>query len=131
MGDIPVEESLHVLLPSWTRSDRVVISLNLGQTSRRDAPDALRREAVEARLSALPADTTWILSDGSAEGGVSRGGGALITTRSGESREIRVAAGSLCSSTRAELMAIRAALEEVSELADYLWSYAQTPRRPC
>ena len=121
VGEVPVEECLHVLLPPWTKSDRVVISLDLGPTARRDALDALRREAAEARLNTLPADATWIWSDGSAEGGVSRGGGgALITTRSGQSREVRVAAGSPCSSTRAELTAMRAALEEVSELADDL-----------
>ena len=49
------------------------------------------------------------------ERGVSRGGGgALVIIRSVERREIRVAAGSLLSSTRAALMAIRTALEEVS-----------------
>ena len=63
-------------------------------------------------------DSTWSLSEGSAERGVSRGKvGALVIIRSGESREIRVAAGSLLSSTRAELMAMRAALEEVSTVA--------------
>ena len=41
----------------------------------------------------------------------------LVFIRSGESREIRVAAGSLLSSTRAERMAIRTALEEVSTVA--------------
>ena len=60
-------------------------------------------------------DSTWICSDGSVERGVSRGGGgALVIIRSVERREIRVAAGSLLSSTRATLMAIRTALEEVS-----------------
>ena len=42
------------------------------------------------------------------------GGGALLTLRNGE---VRVAAGRLCSSTRAELCAIKAALEEVNSLA--------------
>ena len=42
------------------------------------------------------------------------GGGALVIIRSVERREIRVAADSLLSSTRAALMAIRTALEEVS-----------------
>ena len=60
-------------------------------------------------------DSTWICSDGSVERGVSRGGGgALVIIRSVERREIRVAAGSLLSSTRAELMTIRTELEEVS-----------------
>ena len=59
-------------------------------------------------------DSTLICSDGSVEKGVSRGGGALVIIRSVERREIRVAAGSLLSSTRATLMAIRTALEKVS-----------------
>ena len=63
-------------------------------------------------------DSTWICSDGSVKRGVSRGGGgALVIIRSVERREIRVAAGSLLSSTRAALMAIRTALEEVSTVA--------------
>ena len=63
-------------------------------------------------------DSTWICSDGSVKRGVSRGGGgALVIIRSVERQEIRVAAGSLLSSTRAALMAIRTALEEVSTVA--------------
>ena len=63
-------------------------------------------------------DSTWIWSEGSAERDVSRGKvGALVIIRSGESREIRVAPGSLLSSTRAERMAMRAALEEGSTVA--------------
>ena len=42
------------------------------------------------------------------------GGGATISFPSGDTREVRVAAGSLCSSTRAELFALRAALQELS-----------------
>ena len=90
---------------------------SLGSGASRTAPNAVRRATAEAHLDTLPADATWIWSDGSAEDGVTQGGGgALIILRSGERREIRVAAGSLCSSTRAELYAMRAALEEVSEL---------------
>ena len=66
----------------------------------------------------LPIDSTWIWSEGSAERDVSRRKvGALVIIRSGESREIRVAPGSLLSSTRAESMAMRAALEEGSTVA--------------
>ena len=115
--DVPVEERLHVQLPPWTDPARVTFNWSLGSGASRDAPDSVRRATAEAHLSALPTDATWIWSDGSAEGGTTRGGGgALLVLRSGDSREVRVAAGSLCSSTRAELFAIRAALEEVSEL---------------
>ena len=44
------------------------------------------------------------------DGGV----GTTISFPSGDTREVRVATGSLCSSTRAELFALRAALEELS-----------------
>ena len=64
-------------------------------------------------------DGTWVWSDGSAEAGVSSGGGGgtLLILKSGECRETRVAAGLVCSSTRTELFAMRAAVEEVSGLS--------------
>ena len=117
LEDIQVEERLHVQLPPWTCQERVTLNMELGPGARRDAPDCLRRETAEAHLRTLPSEATWIWSDGSAEGGVTcGGGGAMVILKSGERREVRVAAGSLCSSTRAELFAMRAALEEVSEL---------------
>ena len=77
-----------------------------------------RRKAAEDRLAALPAEVTWVWSDGSATGGVLDGGGVMITFSSGDTRELRMAAGSLCSSSRAELFALRAALEELSSGED-------------
>ena len=65
----------------------------------------------------LPIDSTWIWSEGSGERDVSRRKvGALVIIRSGESREPGDP-GSLLSSTRAERMAMRAALEEGSTVA--------------
>ena len=118
LEDIQVEERLHVQLPPWTCQERVTLNMELGPGARRDAPDCLRRETAEAHLrTSTSRRPTWIWSDGSAEGGVTcGGGGAMVILKSGERREVRVAAGSLCSSTRAELFAMRAALEEVSEL---------------
>ena len=59
----------------------------------------------------------WIWSDGSAEGGVTTGGsGALIVLPSGEEQELRAPAGRACSSTRAELVALRVALDEVQRM---------------
>ena len=49
-----------------------------------------------------------------------RRGGALITLPYGEERRIRTPAGAVCSSTRVELVAMRAALEEVQQLGDDL-----------
>jgi len=77
----------------------------------------VRRAAAEKCLAALPPDATWIWTDGSAEAGVARGGGgAVICLPSGEEHEVRVPAGSMCSSTRAELCALRAALRTAVEL---------------
>ena len=59
-------------------------------------------------LATLPSRATW--SDGSEEGGTSRGGGAArLTLTTGEEWDIRVPAGMLCNSTRAELWALHAA----------------------
>ena len=51
----------------------------------------------------------------------------MVIPRSGESRMIRVAAGRLCSSTWAELMAMQAALEDVSTLAGDLTTGSVVP----
>ena len=68
----------------------------------RAAHGEVRRAAAERYLATLLAQAIWIWSDGSAEGGVTAGGGgALITLPSGEEREIRTLAGAVCSSTRA------------------------------
>ena len=115
--DVPLEERLHVQLPPCTDLARVTSNWSLGSGASREIPDSVRRATAEAHLSTLPTDATWIWSDGSAERDTTGGGGgALLVLRSGYSQEVRVAAGSLCSSSRAELFAVRAALEEVSEL---------------
>ena len=63
----------------------------------------------------LPAEVTWVWSDGPATGGFQEGGGgALIAFPGGDIREVQVAAGFLCSSTRAEFFALRPALKELS-----------------
>ena len=121
------------LSPSWTatstlKSDSVspstvvcpeglTFSLQVGPDGRRDRPPDIRRRAAEDRLEELPSEATWIWSVGSASGGIMDGGrGATVSFPSGDTREVRVAAGSLCSSTRAELFALRVALEELSRV---------------
>ena len=58
-------------------------------------------------------------SDGPATGGFQEGeGAALIAFPGGDIREVQVAAGYLCSSTRAEFFALRPALKELSSGED-------------
>ena len=117
LREVPVEERLHVTLPPWTDCPEVKIRLDIGAIVSREASDDARRAAAEAHLTTLPDQAIWVWSDGSAEGGVaSGGGGALITLPSGEETTTRTPAGVVCSSTRAELVAMRAALEQVQQL---------------
>ncbi|KAF0304474.1 RNA-directed DNA polymerase from mobile element jockey [Amphibalanus amphitrite] len=118
LQETPVEERLHITLPPWTDCSGVAIRLDVGAAVSREARDEVRRAAAEEHLATLPDQATWIWSDGSAEGGVASGdSGALITLPSGE-ETTRTPAGAVCSSTRAELVAMRAALEEVQQLED-------------
>ena len=114
---VRVEERLHVTIPPWVDTSRVHFRLDVGAALHRDAPDTVRKMAAEKHLDTLPKDAVWVWSDGSAEGGTSAGGsGALVVLPSGEERELRAPAGKLCSSTRAELVALRVALESVLQL---------------
>ncbi|XP_043213789.1 ribonuclease H-like [Amphibalanus amphitrite] len=101
----------------WIDDTRVQFRLDIGNHISRTAPPDVRRERAEEHLATLPDDAVWVWSDGSAEGGVSAGGsGALIILPSGEEHELRAPAGKICSSTRAELVAIRGALEMLLRL---------------
>ena len=67
-------------------------------------------------IGELPQCATWVWTDGSVVGGTSSGGaGALIVYPDDETVELREAAGSLCSSFRAELVALREALRHLHE----------------
>ena len=115
---LPIDQRLRVTLPPWTQRDHVTITSTIDDCSR-SASEESRRLAAEKKLDSLPSPDSaiWIWSDGSADGGVSMGGGgALILLPGGDKRELRVPAGRLCSSTHAELVALRAALAAVLEL---------------
>ena len=113
---VVVEPRLEATPAPWASPARVTFHLEVGPDGRRDAPPDVRKRAAEEHLETLPRDATWIWSDGSAEAGVSQGGGgACIMTQTGEVVEVKVAAGQLCSSTRAELFALRAALQRIQE----------------
>ncbi|KAF0309739.1 Ribonuclease H [Amphibalanus amphitrite] len=116
-ADVKVEGRPTKTIPPWDHhGEAVTFCLDVGPGGQRAAPAHIRRGAAEATLEHLPPRATWIWSDGSAEGGVSQGGGgATITFPSGETREVRVPAGQLCSSTRAELCALKAALNAIRD----------------
>ena len=77
---------------------------------------AQKKEVADSYLVALPQCATWVWTDGSAKGGVTNGGaGALIEFPDGETAELREAAGRLCSSYRAEMVALRAALTHLRD----------------
>ena len=72
--------------------------LGVGGRAEKSAPEAIRRAADETCLSELPTDAVWIWTDGSAKGGVRRGGGgALLVQPSGETSEVTVAREPSCS----------------------------------
>ena len=111
-----IEQRITVGPPPWTKSDGVTISLDVGPLPV-GAGAAQRRRAAELHLRALPQRATWAWTDGSAAAGVLNGGaGCLIEEPSGESHELREAAGKICSSYRAEMIALRAA---ITHLQDY------------
>ncbi|KAF0314117.1 putative RNA-directed DNA polymerase from transposon BS [Amphibalanus amphitrite] len=116
-ADVEVEGRPTKTIPPWDHhGEAVTFCLDVGPGGQRAAPAHIRRGAAKATLEHLPPRATWIWSDGSAEGGVSQGGGgATITFPSGETREVRVPAGQLCSSTRAELCALKAALNAIRD----------------
>ena len=116
-GDVPVDVRLHHTIAPWKDTSKITINTDLGLGARRSASVASRRETAERRLAELPAEAVWIWSDGSANAGVADGGGgAVVLLPGGEEREVRVPAGRLCSSTRAELTALLEALRAVPEL---------------
>ena len=118
---VPVEERLHITLPLWIDGSGVSIRLDIGIAILRTTPDDARRAAAEEHLASLPDGAIWIWCDGSPEGGVATGGsGALIDPPSGDSTELRAAAGKVCSSTRAMLVAIA-----------WLWKQCAAARMTC
>ena len=102
--------------PPWTRPPKVTFNLTAGTPLTATASDQKRREAATLHLAALPQCATWIWTDGSADAGVKNGGaGALIVRPDGETHELRRPAGRICSSFRAEMIALQAALRFLIE----------------
>ena len=87
---------------------------------RRSDPEVVRRAAAERHLETLPTPTVTIWSDSSVDSGTTNGGGgAAIYLADGSEHALRVPAGSVCSSCgEAEMVSLRAALEELILLAN-------------
>ena len=100
--------------PPWSRPAPVTFDLEAGARLPPGSSAENRRQEAALCLASLPQCATWVWTDGSAEGGVLNGGaGVLIEWPDDTSQELRAPAGGLCSSYRAELMALRAALQHL------------------
>ncbi|XP_043212634.1 uncharacterized protein LOC122376759 [Amphibalanus amphitrite] len=112
----PIEPILPLPDPPWDPSPTVSFSLDIGAAIPTAASDTWKRNAASQHLAALPQCATWVWTDGSATDGVLNGGaGALIVWPDGEERSVRAPAGRLCSSFRAEMVALRTALSFLLE----------------
>lgn len=112
---LPIEERVTSRPPPWTPTDGVNIRLDVGPLPIGAAAET-RRIAAEQHLETLPQDAIWLWTDGSATAGVKDGGaGVLVKYPDGGHQEIREAAGKICSSYRAEMVALNAATEYLIE----------------
>ena len=106
----PIETILPDRLPPWTPTGPVTFTLGLGAPLPPGAPDSVKRQTAQVHLASLPQCATWAWTDGSASGGIADGGaGALISYPDDTTEELRTPAGRLCSSFRAELVALHSA----------------------
>ena len=111
----PIEPILPPSMPPWQGGGNVTFSLDVGPLPS-GASDAQKRQAATMHLGSLPQCATWVWSDGSADGGILSGGaGIAIEDPDGECQELRAPAGKLCSSFRAEMVALKTALDHLVE----------------
>ena len=112
----PIEPLLPLPDPPWEPPPPVSVELGIGAALPPTASDEMKRNAASLHLAALPQCATWAWTDGSVTDGVLNGGaGALIVWPDGEEVVIRSPAGRLCSSYRAEMVALDAALSHLLE----------------
>ncbi|XP_043220268.1 uncharacterized protein LOC122380836 [Amphibalanus amphitrite] len=114
---LPIETLLPARAPPWevAACPHATFSLDIGAL-RRDAPPDELHQAAQRHLASLPQQASWVWTDGSADAGVrSGGGGAFVEWPDGATDELRVPAGQLCSSFRAEMVALRAALNHLCD----------------
>ena len=88
--------------------------MEVGEVLLAGAAASSKRDAAQ-HLASLTPCATWVWTDGPATGGVLCGGaGALIVYADDDRVELRRPAGVLCSSFRAEMMALAMALEHLA-----------------
>ena len=107
--------------PPWVeRSGCTRFVTDLPTSTRRSDPPEVRREAALRAIDRLPPAEITIWSDGSAREGTRQGGaGALVQFHLSQTEvTVRAPAGAICSSLRAELMAMREALAAVTNRQD-------------
>ena len=112
----PIEPLLPDRDPPWevAACPHVSFSLSVGAPRIHDATTDMTRQAAQRHLATLPQHATWIWTDGSADGGVREdGAGAFIEWPDGATHELRSPGGRLCSSFRAELVAVLSALQHL------------------
>ncbi|XP_043205423.1 uncharacterized protein LOC122372368 [Amphibalanus amphitrite] len=111
-----MEPILQPRTPPWLRPAPVTFDLEAGTRPPPGSPADRRRQEAALCLASLPQCATWVWTDGSAEEGFRDGGaGALIVWPDDSTEELRAPAGSLCSSYRAEMVALRTALRHLLE----------------
>ncbi|XP_043236838.1 uncharacterized protein LOC122389163 [Amphibalanus amphitrite] len=116
----PIEPVLPPSVAPWEEAPPVVFDLGIGATPPSGASAETRRQAAALHLASLPQCATWAWTDGSATGGVLDGGaGGYIEWPDGESHELRAPAGKLCSSYRAEMVALRETLNYIGNHTDH------------
>ena len=114
---LTIEPLLPARAPPWevAACPHVTFSLDIGAL-RRDAPPDELYQAAQRHLASLPQQAIWVWTDGSADAGVRSGGaGAFVEWPDGATDELRVPAGQLCSSFRAEMVTLRAALNHLRD----------------
>lgn len=116
----PIEPALTRRPPPWADSGDITFCLDIGPGLPVGASAQLKKSSAETFLAGLPQRATWVWTDGAAVSGTSSGGaGALIVFPDDEAVELREAAGNLCSSFRAEMVALRAALKYLRDHPAY------------
>ena len=107
----PIDPVSQASVPPWEVKSGVTISLDVGPLPL-NATSTQKRDAATCHLGSLPQCATWVWSDGSVEGGITNGGaGVFIEDPDGQQHLLTVPAGNVCSSYRAEMVALREALK--------------------